>query len=208
LRPVHRAGGVAVLAHTIDQVGDGVGLDLVQRQPAQLGQDVDAKHRLIGLPTVLVSAHVRQIALGHEILELWHRAHFAALLLRVGPEQCLGYNLPRLATRLLDGNDVGRPDLVLPLAPAFVRIALIVRLAAGLADFEQEAALACVEEVGLLATGKALGLPDERGRKGNGRHYATTTQCSITRPRAILPDRRPGDRIVLTNFLIVCINFG
>ena len=61
---VHGAGGIAVLAHAIDQIGDRFGLDLVERERAELRQNMDAQHRLVGLPAGLVAAHIRQIALG------------------------------------------------------------------------------------------------------------------------------------------------
>jgi hypothetical protein len=90
--------------------------------------------------------------------------------------------LAPFAACLLKGDDVRRTDLVLPLAAALVGVALIVGLAAGLTDFEQEAALASVEIVSLLAAGKTPGLADKRSGQRNSRHYAHTAIFSITSP--------------------------
>jgi hypothetical protein len=87
------------------------------------------------------------------------RPHLAALLLRVGAEQRLGDDLASLAAGLIEAEHVRRPNFVLPLPPPLVGVALIISLAAGAADFEQEPTLRHVEKVGLLPRRRADGQP-------------------------------------------------
>ena len=161
--PVHGAGGIAVLAHAVDQVGDRLALDLVKGERTKPRQDMDAQHRLIGLPTVLVGAHVGQITLVHELTEPRHAAHFAPLLLRVGAQQRLGHDLARLTAGLVEAEHISRADFVLPLAAPLVGVALIVGLAARATHFQHEAALTDIEIVGLLAARRTGGLADKLG---------------------------------------------
>jgi hypothetical protein len=86
----------------------------------------------------------------HEPAQLEHRPHVAALLLRIRAEQRFCNDLFSLAACLIQGEDFGWSDLVLPLAATLVRVALIVGFAAGLPDFQQKPTLRHVEIVDLL----------------------------------------------------------
>lgn len=70
----------------------------------------------------------------HEPAQLGHRAQVAALLLGIRAKQRFCNDLFSLAACLIQGEDFGWSDLVLPLAATLVCVALIVGFAARLPE--------------------------------------------------------------------------
>jgi len=161
------------LAHRLEQLGNRLVLHLVDRLRAEGGENVQPQHRLVGAPAALVALDVRQIAVAHELAQGRGLAQRAALLLGVFADQRLREDEPRLAPRLVEGEDLGGAELELAFAAAGIGVALVERLAARGADFQHESTLIGVEEIDLRTarrTGRSL---RELAGEMNSRHYQT-----------------------------------
>jgi hypothetical protein len=129
---------------------------------------------------------VRQIAVAHEFAQGRGLAQRTALLLRVFADQRLRQDEPRLAPRLVEGEDLCGAEFELAFAAAGIGVALVERLAARGAHFQHESTLIGVEEIDLRTarrTGRSL---RELARKVNSRHVQNTcTQENATGDRPV-----------------------
>ena len=64
--PVRRATGITRIAKPVQQVGDIFVGDLIEWEMAELRQDMDAQHGLVGAPAPLRVLHEGQIGVANE----------------------------------------------------------------------------------------------------------------------------------------------
>src|ERR1700722_7379707 len=129
---------------------------------AELRQDVNTQHGLVGSPAPLRVLHKGQVGIANEFAQRRDRPQLLALLLRVIAENGPGQHRFRLAASLRNRQHARRADLELALTPALVAIALIERFAAGGSDFEEESGEGGVEIIDAPSTGRANATPDQR----------------------------------------------
>src|SRR3984885_6956841 len=126
---------------------------------AELRQDVNTQHGLVGSPAPLRVLHEGQVGVANEFAQRRYRPQLLALLLRIIAENGFGQHLFRLAAGLRNRQHARRADLELALAPALVAIALIERFAAGGSHFEEEPRKCAVEIIDAARAGRANAAP-------------------------------------------------
>ena len=159
-------GGVAVGAHTVDQLGDALATDLVECEVTQGWQDVDSQDGFVRMPAPLGSLGVRQIPLADERASVgvnrnsWRRACGSA------PSKASATTERPLRRACSTESTLAAPIFELMLPTARIDVSLIEGLATGGADFKQEASLIRVEEIDLLAAGWACRIARQFCRDG------------------------------------------
>ena len=140
------SGCVAVGPHIVDQLGDAVVGDLVERQASEDRQDVDSQEFFIHIPAPFGRPSVRQIPLADELRQRPGRSQFLATNLRIRAEQRFSHDRPTLTSRLLNAEHIGSADFELPLPAVRIDVSLIESLATRAADFEKKSSLLGIEE--------------------------------------------------------------
>ncbi len=137
---IARSGGIAFLTHARDKCDNRLGGNLVQRVSSGRA-NMNTQHGFVRTPASLVSFDKGQIFFADEIGQRWNASTFLSARLRVLAKQGLCENCLADATRFFSRQDIGATNLVLSLAATFVAKALIKRLAARSAHFDEKSSL-------------------------------------------------------------------
>lgn len=149
---------------------------------------------------------MRQVAVAHELGERRDVPQFPSAGLRIGAEQGLSQDQTRLLASLIERKGIGRTDLELPFAAAFVGIALIEGHAPRAADLKHEAALIGIEIIDLGSSRIAGRMLDEgfgQGYFGHGTLKRNFNETNVT-PDDIVSSSHWKTKDILKDTDVVC----